>query len=220
MVALKIGQLLDKHRVQPCAGVDNLERLSFFMASLSLMKGEIMLGTIGKIAGGLVVIVIIAGVGLNEIKGIPDTELVNRNTIAKATLEKKADEYAKCDHSLKLGSVKVSDVSLSYLKWDSTDEEKQAIKATEAKFMAQVHATCDPVIKEYTDSLATYKQTSRDIAKVQASLFDKLISKDISIPDDEFSAYDPSYVSMTRGTTEDIFTDENIASFFKESFER
>lgn len=179
-----------------------------------------MLGTIGKIAGGLVVIVIIAGVGLNEIKGIPDTELVNRNTIAKATLEKKADEYAKCDHSLKLGSVKVSDVSLSYLKWDSTDEEKQAIKATEAKFMAQVHATCDPVIKEYTDSLATYKQTSRDIAKVQASLFDKLISKDISIPDDEFSAYDPSYVSMTRGTTEDIFTDENIASFFKESFER
>lgn len=178
-----------------------------------------MIGAIGKIVGGLVVVVIIAGVGLNEIKGTPDMELVNRNTVAKATLEKQADEYAKCDHSLKLGSVKVSDVSLSYLKWNSTDEEKQAIKDTEAKFMNQVHATCDPILKEYEDSLATYKQTSRDIAKAQASLFDKLINKDILLPDDEFSAYEPSYVLMTRGITEDIFTDDDIANFFKESLD-
>lgn len=184
------------------------------MASLSLMKGEVVLGTIGKIIGGLVAIVIIGGVGLNEIKGTPDTDLVNRNTVAKATLEKKADEYAKCDHSLKLGSVKVSDVSLSYLKWNSTDEEKQAIKDTEAKFMNQVHATCDPIIKQYDDSFATYKHTSRDIAKAQASLFDKLIGKDLSVSDDNFSAYEPSYVSMTRGGSEYTFTETDVQQFF------
>lgn len=189
------------------------------MASLSLMKGEVVFGTIGRIAGGLVVIAIVAGVGLNEIKGAPDTDLVNRNTVAKATLEKKADEYAKCDHSLKLGSVKVSDVSLSYLKWNSTDEEKQAIKATEAKFMDQVHATCDPVIKEYTGSFAAYKQTSRDIAKAQASLFDKLINKTPSISDDEFSTYEPSYVSMTRGGSEYVFTKTDIQQFFDKNLE-
>ncbi len=174
-----------------------------------------MLGTIGKITGGLVIVVIIAGVGLNEIKGTPDMELVNRNTTAKVTLEKKADEYAKCDHSLKIGSVKVSDVSLSYLKWNLTDEEKQAIKATEARFMDQVHATCDPVINEYTNSFTTYKQTSRDIAKAQASLFDKLINKDLSIPDDEFSMYEPSYVSMTRGGSGYVFTEVDVQQFFK-----
>lgn len=187
------------------------------MASLSLMKGEVVLGTIGKIIGGLVVIVIIGGVGLNGIKGTPDMELINRNTVAKASLEKQANEYAKCDHSLKLGSVKVSDVSLSYLKWNSTDEEKQAIKATEAKFMDQVHATCDPVIKEYTDSFATYKQTSRDIAKAQASLFDKLVNKTPSISDDEFSAYEPSYVSMTKGGSGYVFSDSDIQQFFDEA---
>lgn len=178
-----------------------------------------MIGTIGKITGGLVLIVIIAGVGLNEIKGTPDMELVNRNTVAKATLEKQADKYARCDHSLKLGSVKVSDVSLSYLKWNSTDEEKQAIKATETKFMDQVHATCDPVLKEYADSFVTYKQTSRDIAKAQASLFDKLINKTPSISDDEFSTYEPSYVSMTRGGSEYVFTETDIQQFFDKNLE-
>lgn len=173
-----------------------------------------MLETIGKLIGGLIVVIIIAGVGLNEVKGTPDIDLVNRNTVAKATLEKKADEYAKCDHSLKLGSVKVSDVSLSYLKWNSTDAEKQAIKDTETKFMNRVHETCDPVIKEYEDSFAAYKQSSREITKAQASLFDKLINKDISIPDDEFSSYEPRYISMTKGGLEYVFTDTDVQEFF------
>ena len=172
-----------------------------------------MIGTIGKIASGLVLLVIIAGVGLNEIKGTPDMELVNRNTVAKATLEKQADKYARCNHSVKLGSVKVSDVSLSYLKWNSTDEEKQAIKDTEAKFMNQVHVTCDPIIKQYDDSFAAYKQTSRDIAKAQASLFDKLIGKDSPVSDDNFSAYEPNYVSMTRGGSEYTFTETDVQQF-------
>jgi hypothetical protein len=56
---------------------------------------------------------------------------------------------------------------------------------------------------------------ARDIAKAQASLFDKLIGKDISVPDDEFSAYEPSYISMTRGSADYVFTETDVQQFFK-----
>lgn len=173
-----------------------------------------MIETVFKILGGVIVIILVAGVGLNEIKGTPDTSLVTRNTVAQAILEEKADSFAICDHSLKLGSVKVSDVSLSYLRFDSTDQEKQQIKDTEKKFMDQVHKQCDPIIKDYGDNFEAYKQTSREIQKAQASLFDRMINKDLSVPDSEFAQYEPSYASMTKGGSGYSFTDDEVKRFY------
>lgn len=172
--------------------------------------------TLFKIIAITIVALIIIATGLNEIKGTPNIDLLAENTIAKSTLDK-PEEFIKCDTTLKFGQTIVYDVTLSYYSFNSTPDEKTAIQNVEKKYLDKVKSDCDPIVKKYKDNLDTYKRTTKEITKVEMSLFDKLIGKDPTPPESVFAKYEPSYVSMMGGSigSNMTFSRQDVIDFYE-----
>jgi hypothetical protein len=172
--------------------------------------------TILKVIAITIVALIIIATGLNEIKGTPSTDLLAENAVAKSALDK-PEEFIKCDTTLKFGKTIVYNVTLSYYSFDTTSDKKTAIQNVEKKYLDKVKSDCDPIVKKYKDNLDTYKRTIKEIAKVEMSLFDKLIGKDPTPPESVFAKYEPSYVSMMGGSIDSnmTFSRQDVADFYE-----
>lgn len=173
---------------------------------------------VSKVVGaiGIVLAVIVIGAtGLAAIKGSASSDLRNENLLAKAALEK-PEEFIKCK-STKTFSTDVFNVTMSYLPFDVSDDERARVLAVQTKFEDQFNAKCDPIIKAFEDNFETYKRTSNEIAQAEMSFFDKLIGYDPTIPDSEFAAYNPSLVFMRGGSAASnmLFTRSDVEAFYE-----
>jgi len=155
-----------------------------------------------------------AATGLAVIGGSASTELRNENFLAKAALGK-PEEFIKYK-TTKTFSTDVFNVTMSYLPFGVSDDERVRVLAVQDKFEEQFNAKCDPVIKAYEDNFETYKRTSNEIAKAEMSLFNKILGVDPTIPDSEFSSYSPTFVTMTGGSAASnmLYTKADVEAFY------
>ncbi len=91
-------------------------------------------------------------------------QLNDQLTSLELELKTGAEKYARCYYSVNNGNYMVSDVSLSHLRYDSTDAEKAQLDKIESDFMNNVKKQCDGVIANYETKHAEYEKTLHDFA--------------------------------------------------------
>lgn len=91
-------------------------------------------------------------------------QLNDQLTSLELELKTGAEKYTRCYYSVNNGSYMVSDVSLSHLRYDSTDAEKAQLDKIESDFINDVKKQCDSVITSYESKYADYKKKSNEAA--------------------------------------------------------
>ena len=177
-----------------------------------------MIGAIFKGIGGLLIAgVLIIGV-LSGVKGTPSMEITNKNTLAKAYMEKNKESYAQCYNSINYGSSTIGKVSLSYLTYNTTDATKAKLKATEDSYAKKIKEQCQKQVTDYETSFKDYKSTSEEIAKSSQSLLNKMMGGKPDVDASDLRQYDPPVVRLTSGfaLTNTVFTEQDVTDYFKE----
>jgi hypothetical protein len=91
-------------------------------------------------------------------------ELNEQMTKLELGLQTGAEKYTRCYYSINNGSYVVNDVSLSHLRYDSTDAEKAQLDKIETDFMNNVKKQCDSVIANYESKHAEYEKRAAEAA--------------------------------------------------------
>ncbi len=97
---------------------------------------------------------------LSNRQGQLNDQLMSLEVELKTGVEK----YTRCYYSVNNGSYMVSDVSLSHLRYDSTDAEKAQLDKIESDFMNDVKKQCSGVIASYESKYAEYEKKSKEAA--------------------------------------------------------
>lgn len=177
-----------------------------------------MIGTILKGIGGLLIAgVLIIGV-MSGVKGAPSMEVANKNTLARAYMEKNKDSYAKCYNSINYGSGIIGKVSLSYLTYNTDDATKAKLKSTEESYTQKIKDQCQKQVTDYETSFSDYKSTSEEIAVSSQSLLDKMLGGKPETDSADLRQYDPPLVRLMSGSafTNTVFTEQEVTDYFKE----
>lgn len=177
-----------------------------------------MIATILKGIGGLLIAgILVIGV-LSGVKGAPSMEIANKNTLARAYMEKNKDSYAKCYNSINYGSSTIGKVSLSYLTYNTDDATKAKLKTTEESYAQKIRDQCQKQVTDYETSFTDYKSTSEEIAKSSQSLLDKMLGGKPEVDDTDLRQYDPPVVRIMSGfaLTNTVFTEQDVTDYFKE----
>jgi hypothetical protein len=161
----------------------------------------------------LIGVLILAGLVIGYVSlSSKQGKLAERVTKSQTTLIASEDEYAKCYNSVNYGSSTVMDVSLSYLKYDSTDAEKEKLNQIESDFMNEIEATCTKAVSDYEDEYRRYESSVVEYEK--SGWINFLIGGGVV----ETSTGDlaPDRVRMNAGfpLTTLIFTKEDVQKFF------
>lgn len=141
-------------------------------------------------------------------------KLAQQVTKSQTVLLTTGDQYAKCYNSVNYGSSTVMDVSLTYLKYNSTDAEKEKLNQIESDFMAEVEDRCSTKISAYEDE---YKQYETSVKEYEESGWINFLvgGSVVETPPEDLS---PSRVRMNAGfpLTTLIFTKEEVNQYFAE----
>lgn len=91
-------------------------------------------------------------------------QLNDQVTTLELEIKTGAEKYTRCYYSVNNGSYMVGDVSLSHLRFDSTDAEKARLHEIESDFMNDVKQQCGSVIAGYESKYAEYQKKSEEVA--------------------------------------------------------
>lgn len=122
-----------------------------------------------------------------------------------------AEKYTRCYYSINNGSYMVSDVSLSHLRYNSTDTEKAQLDKIESDFMDGIKKQCDDVVASYETKYEEYKKKSNEA--VSAGWMALLIGGR------QMSGRQVDDLSIIRFRTGDaltyfVFTKEDVEEYF------
>lgn len=124
-----------------------------------------------------------------------------------------AEKYTRCYYSVNNGSYMVSDVSLSHLRYDSTDAEKAQLEKIESDFMIDVKKQCDGIIASYESKYAEYEKKSKEA--VSAGLIAFLIGGRQG-DGDQVESLEMIRFRTGNALTYFIFTKEDAEKYFDE----
>jgi hypothetical protein len=177
-----------------------------------------MIATIFKGIGGLLIAGVLVIGMLSGVKGAPSMEIANKNTLAKAYMEKNKDSYAKCYNSINYGSSTIGSVSMSYLTYNTDEATKAKLKALETSYAAKIKDQCQKQVEEYETSFSDYKSTSEEIAVSSQSLLDKMLGGKPETDSADLRQYDPPLVRLMSGSafTNTVFTEQEVKDYFKQ----
>jgi hypothetical protein len=183
-------------------------------------RGSKELATNGKrllVIAGLAIVTLI-GVGIvASISSPVDSELVSKNTLAKAYLDKNGEDYARCYNSINYGSTVINSVTLSYTNYDTPEAEMQKIKATEAGFAQKIKDQCQKNVDEYESNFKAYQTSTTELEKSSESLLSKMLGMNSRDNASGASKYEPSLVRLKAGSpfTLLVFTEDDVATYYK-----
>lgn len=145
-------------------------------------------------------------------------ETTDQYTTAQAYLAKNVENYARCYNSINYGSSMVSDIRFSYLRFNSSDQEKQRLTQIETTFNEKTKQHCNVVVSEYEKNFNEYTVAGETITNSESSWRSKLFGS-TTLPSTKYdpSAYEPSLVRIRAGNPLDtfIFTRADVEQYFE-----
>ena len=141
-------------------------------------------------------------------------KLAESVTKSQTLLLASGDQYAKCYNSVNYGSSMVMDVSLTYLKWNSSEAEKTRLDQIETDFMTEVEEKCNSKVSAYENE---YKAYEAKVAEYEKSGWINFLVGG-SVVGTNAEDLSPSRVRMNAGfpLSTLIFTKEEVNQYFAE----
>ena len=178
-----------------------------------------------KVLVGLAIVVAVIGLGIISYFVVnadsENTEDKQTQFLLEATLNKTKDKYAQCYNSVNSGQILVGNVKLSYLSFDTNDEEKAKLDDTEKSFLARIANECSNTIKEYESKYQEYKKLSERTGETSSWLALLIGGSDNQPTSTHVTELEPSMVRFFSGQFSNyIFTEDDVKSYFDENLVR
>ncbi len=153
-----------------------------------------------KYIGAIILAIAIVTLGILAYPGTADYSILQKNTEAKAYMDKNKKNYSICKNTLEFGLSSVYiEVSSQFVTFGPDRVERNArIDKVEKSFKDKIKAECAPTIDRYENSYKTYASTQRAIAGSEQSQLSKLLN----IPPEAHLdlSYEPSRASLMGGS--------------------
>lgn len=124
-----------------------------------------------------------------------------------------ADKYTRCYYSINNGSYMVNDVSLSHLRYDSTDAEKAQLNKIENDFMNDIKKRCDSVVANYESKHTEYKKKQEEAASAGWITF---LVGGRQVADDQIDDLSMVRFRMGDALTYFTFSKDDVENYFKQ----
>jgi hypothetical protein len=136
----------------------------------------------------------------------------------KSRLLISSKQYAKCYNSINYGSYMVGDVSLSHLRFDSTDAEKAHLKSIESDFINTVKKQCNNTVREYEQ---TYKDYFNKSSEAESLGWIAFLIGGTTVASEQVDELGPQLVRFNAGDplTYFIFTKQDVEEFYRQKLD-
>ena len=190
----------------------HLERVSFFVPAESWD----MFKRIAIITSSILLVVAVVSIGFAYFSLSNKQGQINERAISlQNELLSSGDDYAKCYNSINRGSFTINDVSLSYLRYDSTDAEKDKLNSISSDFMDGIKKQCETKVSDYEDN---YQKLSDTIKESNQTAWVSFLIGGNQVTDRDLSGLSPTYVRFNAGDplTYMIFTKQDVEQYFSD----